>query len=190
MRERIRKALLMTRRLRMDRSPRAALARAGVAVLACALVAGCVDEHNANTLNEPVQSGVSAAKANKLKGEEFLAANAKKEGVKTTPSGVQYIVLKEGTGKKPTKTDEVEVHYTGTLIDGTKFDSSVDRGEPASLAVNHVIPGWTEVLQMMQEGAKWKVFIPSEQAYKRRGSPPKIGPNETLIFDIELLHVK
>jgi FKBP-type peptidyl-prolyl cis-trans isomerase FklB len=141
-------------------------------------------------MNDPVAPGVSPAEANKKKGEEFLAANAKKEGVKTLPSGLEYVVLKEGTGKKPQATDEVEVHYHGTLIDGTVFDSSVDRGEPASFPVNRVIPGWTEALQLMKEGAKWRVFIPSKLAYRQPGRPPKIGPNETLIFEIELLHVK
>lgn len=110
------------------------------------------------------------AKENAKAGEEFLAANAKKEGVKTTETGLQYLVLKEGSGKKPGVTDEVEVHYHGTLINGKVFDSSVERGEPASFPVNRVIPGWTEALQMMNEGSKWRVFIPSRLAYKDRGS--------------------
>ena len=140
--------------------------------------------------NEPVQEGVSRGQINKKKGEEFLAENKKKPGVKTTESGLQYLVLKEGTGKKPELDDNVLCHYHGTLIDGTVFDSSVDRGEPASFPVNRVIPGWTEVLQLMKEGSKWRVFIPSKLAYGQRGAPPKIGPNETLIFEIELLQVK
>ncbi len=162
----------------------------GIALFACALLPGCSDESDGKTVNDSVAPGVSRAEANKKKGEDFLAANAKKKGVKTLPSGLQYLVIKEGTGKKPGPTDEVEVHYHGTLIDGTVFDSSVDRGEPASFPVNRVIPGWTEVLQLMKEGAKWRVFIPSKLAYRQRGAPPKIGPNETLIFEIELLHVK
>jgi FKBP-type peptidyl-prolyl cis-trans isomerase FklB len=135
-------------------------------------------------------SGISQAEANKKKGEEFLAANARKDGVKTVPSGLQYVVLKKGTGKRPKATDEVEVHYRGTLIDGTIFDNSADGGEPASLRLNRVIHGWSEALQLMKEGSKWRVFIPSKLAYRERGAPPKIGPNETLIFEIELLHVK
>jgi len=161
-----------------------------IALFAWTCLPGCGDESNGKTVNDPVAPGVSPAAANKKQGEEFLAANAKKEGVKTLPSGLQYVVLKEGTGKKPQATDEVEVHYHGTLIDGTVFDSSVDRGEPANFPVNRVIPGWVESLQLMKEGAKWRVFIPSKLAYRQRGAPPKIGPNETLIFEIELLHVK
>ena len=161
-----------------------------IALFAWTFLSGCADEPDGKTVNDPVPPGVSPAEANKKKGEDFLAANAKKEGVKTLPSGLQYVVLKEGTGKKPQATDEVEVHYHGTLIDGTVFDSSVDRGEPASFPVNRVIAGWTESLQLMKEGAKWRVFIPSKLAYRQRGAPPKIGPNETLIFEIELLHVK
>jgi serine/threonine protein kinase/FKBP-type peptidyl-prolyl cis-trans isomerase/formylglycine-generating enzyme required for sulfatase activity len=134
--------------------------------------------------------GISRAETNQKKGEEFLAANAKKKGVKTLPSGLQYVVVKEGTGKLPKETDEVEVHYRGTLIDGTVFDNSVDGGKPVSFRLNRVIPGWTEALQLMKKGAKWRVFIPSKLAYRQEGVQPKIGPNETLIFEIELLHVK
>jgi FKBP-type peptidyl-prolyl cis-trans isomerase FklB len=165
----------------------------GIGLVAGTFLSGCEDQAASNTPDVAVataDSRASQAEANKKKGEEFLAANAKKEGVKTLPSGLQYLVLKEGTGKKPGPTDEVEVHYHGTLIDGTVFDSSVDRGEPATFPVNRVIPGWTEALQLMKEGAKWRVFIPSKHAYRQRGFPPKIGPNETLIFEIELLHVK
>ena len=125
----------------------------------------------------------------KKKGEEFQAANKKKKGVTTLPSGLQYLVLKEGNGRRPTATDKVEVHYHGTLVDGTVFDSSVDRGEPGQFAVNQVIPGWTEVLQLMKEGSKWRVVIPSNLAYGQEGRPD-IGPNQTLIFEIELLKVK
>lgn len=127
---------------------------------------------------------------NKKKGEEYLAANKQRKGVTTLPSGLQYLVLKEGTGKTPKATDEVEVHYEGTLIDGSVFDSSIKRGEPLTIHVNGVIPGWSEALQLMKEGAKWQVVIPSDLAYSKRGSPPRIGPNETLIFEIDLLKVK
>jgi FKBP-type peptidyl-prolyl cis-trans isomerase FklB len=125
-------------------------------------------------------------------GEKFLAENSKKEGVKTTASGLQYKVLKAGKpdGKTPKATDTVKVHYHGTLIDGTIFDSSVQRGEPATFPVDGVIPGWTEVLQLMKEGDKWQVYIPSKLAYGPRGAGPQIGPNSTLIFDVELLSVE
>ncbi len=123
-------------------------------------------------------------------GADFLAANAKKEGVKTTASGLQYKILTAGTGEKPTLQDSVSAHYRGTLLDGTEFDSSYARGEPATFGVTHVIPGWTEALQMMPEGSKWEVYIPSELAYGSGGSGAKIGPNATLIFEIELLKAK
>ena len=128
---------------------------------------------------------------NKKQGEAFLAENKKKEGVKTLPSGLQYKVIKAGKGKKPKATDTVTTHYRGTLIDGTEFDSSISRGKPASFPVNGVIPGWTEALQLMEEGAKWQLFIPSNLAYGERGTPGgPIGPNATLIFDIELISVQ
>jgi FKBP-type peptidyl-prolyl cis-trans isomerase FklB len=128
---------------------------------------------------------------NKKQGEAFLAENKKKEGVKTLPSGLQYKVITAGKGKKPKATDTVTTHYRGTLIDGTEFDSSVSRGKPASFPVNGVIPGWTEALQLMEEGAKWQLFIPSNLAYGERGTPGgPIGPNATLIFDIELISVQ
>ena len=133
---------------------------------------------------------VEAAEDNKKKGEEYLAANKGKQGVTTLPSGLQYSVIREGSGKKPKSTDEVEVHYHGTLINGTVFDSSINRGEPVDLPGQRRHPGWTEVLQLMKEGSKWRVVIPAHLAYKQRGAPPKIGPNETLIFEIELLKVK
>jgi FKBP-type peptidyl-prolyl cis-trans isomerase FklB len=125
----------------------------------------------------------------KQEGEAFLAANAKAPGVKATKSGLQYKVLKEGTGKSPQKTDTVTTHYKGTLIDGTPFDSSYDRNEPASFPVDGVIGGWTEALQMMKVGSKWQLFIPSDLAYGPKGSPPNIPPNSTLIFEVELLKV-
>jgi len=127
---------------------------------------------------------------NKKEGESFLAQNKTKEGVKTLPSGLQYKVIKAGTGKKPKATDTVTTQYRGTLTDGTEFDSSYSRGQPATFPVNGVIPGWTEALQLMEEGAKWQVFVPSNLAYGERGAGPKIGPNATLIFEIELISVQ
>jgi len=126
---------------------------------------------------------------NKKEGETFLATNAKAEGVKTTKSGLQYKVLKEGTGKSPTKADTVTAHYKGTLLDGSTFDSSYDRGEPIKIPVGGVIAGWTEALQMMKIGSKWVLYIPSDLAYGPTGSPPVIGPNSTLVFEVELLGI-
>ncbi len=122
-------------------------------------------------------------------GKEFLAENAKKESVKTTQSGLQYEVLKQGTGATPKATDTVVCHYKGTLIDGTEFDSSYKRGEPAEFPVNGVIQGWTEALQMMKVGAKWKLYIPSDLAYGAQGRPGAIPPNSVLLFEIELLDI-
>ncbi len=127
---------------------------------------------------------------NKKEGEVFLAENKKKEGVKTLPSGLQYKVIKAGTGKKPKSTDTVTTNYRGTLIDGTEFDSSYRRGQPATFPVNGVIPGWTEALQLMQEGAKWQLFVPSNLAYGDRGAGPQIGPNAALIFEVELISIQ
>lgn len=124
------------------------------------------------------------------KGQQFLQENAKKEGVKTTPSGLQYVVLTEGQGKSPKATDTVLVHYKGTLLDGTEFDSSYKRNAPISFPLNQVIPGWTEGVQLMKEGAKYRFFIPSNLAYGSRGAGGAIGPDETLIFDVELLKVQ
>lgn len=122
-------------------------------------------------------------------GKKFLEENAKREGVVTLASGLQYEVITEGTGKKPSATDKVSCHYHGTLIDGTVFDSSVMRGQPAEFPVNGVIQGWVEALQLMGEGAKWKLFIPSNLAYGERGAGQSIEPNSTLIFEVELLKV-
>ena len=129
-------------------------------------------------------------KAAKEAGEKFLAENAKKEGVKTTASGLQYEVLKEGTGRKPTATDTVECHYEGFLLDGTLFDSSVQRGQTASFSLQQVIAGWTEGLQLMQEGAKFRFYIPYMLAYGESGAGASIPPFSTLIFDVELIGVK
>ncbi len=131
-----------------------------------------------------------SAEANKKAGETFLAENKKKAGVITLPSGLQYIVLKEGTGETPKATDKVTVNYRGTLIDGREFDSSYKRGEPAVFPVNKVIPGWTEALQLMRVGSKWKVFIPSNLAYGERTAGQMITPNSTLIFEVELLSIE
>jgi FKBP-type peptidyl-prolyl cis-trans isomerase FklB len=130
------------------------------------------------------------SESNKQAGQQFLAANKTKEGVVTLPSGLQYKILKEGTGPKPTATDTVTVNYRGTLIDGTEFDSSYKRSEPTTFGVNQVIKGWTEALQLMPVGSKWQLFIPSDLAYGERSPGAEIGPNSTLIFDVELLSIK
>lgn len=129
------------------------------------------------------------ASQNKKAGEEFLAQNKNKEGIKTLPSGLQYQVLQEGKGKTPSRADKVTTHYHGTLIDGTVFDSSYERGQPATFPVNGVIAGWTQALQLMKEGAKWRLFIPSDLAYGTQGAGDDIGPDTTLIFDVELISV-
>jgi FKBP-type peptidyl-prolyl cis-trans isomerase FklB len=131
---------------------------------------------------------LALAEKNKKEGEAFLAENKKKEGVKTLSSGLQYKVIQGGTGKNPKATDEVVAHYRGTLINGTEFDSSYKRNEPATFKLDKVIKGWTEALLMMKEGAKWQIFIPSNLAYGENGAGP-IEPNATLIFDIELIKI-
>jgi FKBP-type peptidyl-prolyl cis-trans isomerase FklB len=131
-----------------------------------------------------------AAAKNAAAGEKFLAENKTKEGVKTTASGLQYKVLKEGTGPMPKETDTVVTNYKGTLLDGTEFDSSYKRNEPASFPVNRVIKGWTEALQLMKTGSKYQLFIPSNLAYAERGAGRDIGPNSTLIFEVELISIK
>lgn len=131
----------------------------------------------------------AVAKKNQTAGQAFLDANKTKEGVKTLPSSIQYKVLKDGNGKQPTATDTVSVHYRGTLIDGKEFDSSYARNEPAIFQVSQVIKGWQEVVPLMKEGAKWQVVIPSDLAYGPQGAGNAIGPNQTLVFDIELVKV-
>jgi FKBP-type peptidyl-prolyl cis-trans isomerase FklB len=126
---------------------------------------------------------------NKKAGEEFLSINKHKAGVVVLPSGLQYEVLRKGEGKKPAATDQVKCHYHGTLINGTVFDSSVQRGEPAVFGVSQVIQGWVEALQLMETGSKWRLFIPSELAYGEHGAGEAIEPNSTLIFDVELLDI-
>lgn len=130
------------------------------------------------------------AETNKSEGTKYLAANSKKDGVKQTASGLQYKVINPGKGKSPRPTDVVEVNYRGTLIDGTEFDSSYKRGQPAVFPVNGVIQGWQEALPMMKEGAKWQLFVPASLAYGDRGAPPSIGPEATLLFEVELLKIK
>ena len=141
-------------------------------------------------VNEHFQKLAEEAYAqNKASGEAFLAANAKKEGVVVLPSGLQYEVITEGNGKKPSATDRVQCHYEGTLIDGTVFDSSIKRGEPAVFGVNQVIKGWVEALQLMQEGAKWRLYIPYDMAYGEHGAGEMIPPYSALVFDVELIKV-
>jgi FKBP-type peptidyl-prolyl cis-trans isomerase FklB len=132
---------------------------------------------------------VKKSQNNLKEGQDFLAKNKSKEGVKTLPSGLQYKVLKEGSGASPKATDTVVAHYTGKLLNGTKFDSSLDRGQPLVYPANQLIPGWTEALQLMKVGSKWELYIPSELAYGERGAGQDIGPNSTLIFEMELLGI-
>jgi len=126
---------------------------------------------------------------NQKAGEEFLAINKSEPGVVTLPSGLQYLILKEGNGAKPKASDQVKCHYHGMLIDGTVFDSSVERGQPATFGVNQVIPGWVEALQLMPVGSKWKLFIPADLAYGKAGAGQAIEPNSTLIFEVEILDI-
>ncbi len=137
------------------------------------------------------QAAERAAYADKAleEGKTFLAANKEKPGIKELPSGVQYKIITPGSGKQPKTTDSISAHYRGTLLNGEEFDSSYKRGQPATFGVNQVIPGWQEILPMMHEGAKWQIFIPAEMAYGAQGAGGNIGPNETLIFEIELIKV-
>ncbi|SHE73795.1 FKBP-type peptidyl-prolyl cis-trans isomerase FkpA/FKBP-type peptidyl-prolyl cis-trans isomerase FklB [Mariniphaga anaerophila] len=155
------------------------------------------DEEGVMTVEEADQmirryfeaAGKKEGQKNLEEGNAFLEQNKSREGVQTTDSGLQYEIITEGDGPKPTAEDRVRVHYHGTLIDGTVFDSSVDRGEPAVFGVGQVIPGWTEALQLMPVGSKWKVFIPANLAYGERGAGGDIGPNSALIFEVELLEI-
>ena len=148
-----------------------------------------VNEYFAKLEAEMQAEAAKQGEVNRKNGEAFLTENAKREGIKVTESGLQYEVLESGKGDSPKASDNVEVHYTGKLIDGTVFDSSVERGVPASFGVTQVIPGWVEALQLMHEGDKWRLYIPSDLAYGPNGAGGAIGPNMTLIFDVELLRV-
>ena len=148
-----------------------------------------VQEYFTQLEAEMQAEAAKVGEVNLKNGEAFLAENAKREGIKVTASGLQYEVLETGNGDSPKASDNVEVHYTGKLIDGTVFDSSVERGVPASFGVTQVIPGWVEALQLMHEGDKWRLYIPSNLAYGPNGAGGVIGPNMTLIFDVELLRV-
>ncbi|MGV8137447.1 MAG: FKBP-type peptidyl-prolyl cis-trans isomerase [Mangrovibacterium sp.] len=150
-----------------------------------------MDAAKANAMIQKFFEKVSTKEAakNAEEGKTFLEQNKAKEGVITTASGLQYEILKAGEGPKPTADQTVKCHYHGTLIDGKVFDSSVDRGEPATFNVSQVIPGWTEALQLMPVGSKWKLYIPGELAYGERGAGKDIGPNTTLIFEVELLEI-
>lgn len=150
-----------------------------------------LDDSQTNTCIVNFMQDIRSAKAsgNKKEGEAFLAANKTKPGITTLASGLQYQVVKEGTGAKPGPTDKVKVHYEGSLIGGKIFDSSIQRGEPIELNVNGVIPGWTEALQLMPVGSKWKLFIPSDLGYGDNGAGQDIKPGATLIFDVELLDI-
>jgi FKBP-type peptidyl-prolyl cis-trans isomerase FklB len=148
------------------------------------LFAGCGVKEDKATMEKNPSANLATT------GETFLAQNAKKEGVVTTASGLQYKVIKSGMGESPRPTDTVKVHYHGTLIDGTVFDSSVQRGQPISFPVNGVIPGWVEALQLMKVGDKWQLFIPARLAYGDRSPGPAIPPNSALIFEVELLGIE
>ena len=148
-----------------------------------------VNEYFAKLEAEMQAEAAKQGEVNRKNGEAFLTENAKREGIKVTESGLQYEVLVSGKGDSPKASDNVVVHYTGKLIDGTVFDSSVERGVPASFGVTQVIPGWVEALQLMHEGDKWRLYIPSDLAYGPNGAGGVIGPNMTLIFDVELLRV-
>jgi len=154
------------------------------------LTAAEMDAEKQNFQKKQMKKRFEVAEKNKQIGEAFLAKNKAKAGIKTLANGIQYNVITPGSGAIPTKTDTVSAHYRGTLTNGKEFDSSYNRGQPASFPVGGVIKGWQEVLQLMKVGAKWKVYIPSEFAYGERGAGADIGPNETLIFDIELLGIK
>ena len=151
--------------------------------------AGLLDKYFADIEKKQRSEAAAMGAAMKKEGEEFLAANAGKEGVRVLPSGLQYKVITEGSGKKPGPKDQVKCHYCGTFPDGTKFDSSYDRGEPAVFGVNQVIAGWTEALQLMSEGSKWELYIPYNLGYGEHGAPGAIPPYCALVFTVELISV-
>jgi FKBP-type peptidyl-prolyl cis-trans isomerase FklB len=153
-------------------------------------VRSCMTSLQKDVMAKQEVKNKEAGEKNKKEGEVFLADNKMKEGVKVTPSGLQYKILKAGTGAKPTATQTVSVQYRGTLLDGTEFDSSIKRGQPAEFPVNGVIKGWTEALEMMPVGSKWQLFIPPDLAYGTQGAGTSIGPNAVLIFEVELLAIK
>ncbi len=150
-----------------------------------------LDEAEIGTLLQALQKQIMDARfgAAKAEGEKFLTENATKEGVKTLPSGLQYKVLTEGTGRTPKESDMVQTHYRGTLINGTEFDSSYKRNQPAEFPVNRVIAGWTEALQLMKEGSKWELYVPYAMAYGEQGRPPQIPPFSVLTFEVELIKI-
>lgn len=151
----------------------------------------CANVYAETTTGNTMTNESTAASATGTNaGEAFLEANKKKPGVVTTANGLQYKVITEGKGAKPTLNDVVTVHYAGTLVDGKEFDSSYKRGEPATFPVSGVIAGWTEALQLMPAGSTWELYIPAKLAYGDQGAPPVIGPNETLIFKVQLISVK
>jgi FKBP-type peptidyl-prolyl cis-trans isomerase FklB len=147
-------------------------------------------EYQAELRRKQAQAKRLAVVENKKEGDAFLAENKKKEGVVTLPSGLQYKIIKAGEGKKPTEADTVECHYRGTLINGTEFDGTYGAGEPATFRLTGVVPGWREALKLMPVGSKWQLFIPPELAYGERGAGATIGPNATLIYEVELLAIK
>ncbi len=166
-----------------------------ILTLALGLLAGCSAKENKTEPTAKSESSTATlpsmnAASQPGTGEAFLAANAKKEGVLTTASGLQYKVIKSGNGESPKLSDTVKVHYHGTLIDGTVFDSSVQRGQPVSFPVGGVIPGWVEALQLMKVGDKWQLFIPAKLAYGDQSPSPTIPPNSVLIFEVELLDIQ
>jgi FKBP-type peptidyl-prolyl cis-trans isomerase FklB len=171
--------------------------RAGIEDVLSGRDSKLTDEQMAEIMNQFQQDMMARSDSlNKVKGEanvkageEFLAKNAKEDGVIVLPSGLQYKVLTEGNGAKPGETSVVTVHYHGTLIDGTEFDSSIKRGQPATFPVNGVIAGWTEALQLMSAGSKWKLFIPADLAYGEQAPSAVIGPNSVLVFEVELISV-
>ncbi|HEY6953434.1 MAG TPA: FKBP-type peptidyl-prolyl cis-trans isomerase [Bacteroidota bacterium] len=153
-------------------------------------VADCMTAFQKDMVKKRSEKAAALAEKNKKEGEAFLAANKSKEGVITTASGLQYKILKEGTGPKPTPKDTVRCNYSAKLLDGKEVDSSYKRGEPAEFVISQVIPGWTEALQLMPVGSKWELYVPSNLAYAERGAGQDIGPNATMIFEVELLGIK